>query len=152
PKSAPCSLSSLTQCPGNRVRYTAWIQDRHRYGRSPLVSTAVPPPSRWRRVRAGAARCRGGPGYSDDHAELSAHPDVAGTPHDRLMRPRSPARPRCACDPVLPRGPRAQETVWAQARRNNTWGDRDPEWTAGDDAGLSTTALPVPIAEPRTTG
>ena len=52
-----------------------------------------------------------------------------------------------ACEPVLPRGPRAQETVWGYARRNETWGARDPEWTAGDDAGLGS-PFPAPRASP----
>jgi hypothetical protein len=78
--------------------------------------------------------------------------EVGGTPDVRLMRPRSPARPRCACDPCCPVGRRAQETVWGQARRKATWGERDPEWTAGDDAGPSTTSdrtersTPEPLA------
>jgi len=70
-----------------------------------------------------------------------AHPEVSGTSHLCLMRPRSTARPRCACDPALPLGPRAQETVWGQARRSETWGDHDREWTAGDDAGQFSTAF-----------
>jgi hypothetical protein len=51
------------------------------------------------------------------------------------MRPGSHLRVHdSACDPMLPRGPRAQETVWGQALRSAIWGDRDPEWAAGDDA------------------
>jgi len=55
------------------------------------------------------------------------------------MRHRSPLRVHdSACDPVLPRGPRAQETVWGQVLRIESWGGHDPEWTAGDDAGEPT--------------
>ena len=61
---------------------------------------------------------------------------------------RSPARPRCACDPVLPRGPRAQETVWGQARQKETWGASDPEWTAGDEAGNPRTRTRSELGKP----
>lgn len=51
------------------------------------------------------------------------------------MRDRSPLRVHDgARDPVLTRGPRAQETVWGRALRIAIWGTLDPEWTAGDDA------------------
>jgi hypothetical protein len=50
------------------------------------------------------------------------------------MRARSHLRVHdSACDPVLTRGPRAQETVWGQALCIESWGEYDPEWTAGDD-------------------
>jgi len=52
------------------------------------------------------------------------------------MRQRSHLRVHdSAGDPVLPRGPRAQETVWGPALCTESWGHQDPEWTAGDDAG-----------------
>jgi hypothetical protein len=69
-----------------------------------------------------------------------------------LNRPRSyasfaihivallPASAAALAARVLPRGPRAQETVWGRARRNERWGDHDPEWTAGDDAEGTTRA------------
>src|SRR5512137_1756899 len=58
-----------------------------------------------------------------------------------------------ARDPGLPRGPRAHETVWGRALRNAIWGDHDPEWTAGDNAGDSTLrphdSVTVPRGAPR---
>src|SRR5262249_8138850 len=54
--------------------------------------------------------------------------------------------------PCCPVGREPRKPCGARRRRNKTWGDHDPEWTAGDDAGPFTTALPVRISEPRTTG
>src|SRR5262244_1825183 len=56
--------------------------------------------------------------------------------HPGLMRDRSPLRVHDGVrDPTLTRGPRAQETVWGRALRTAIWGNNDPEWTTGDDAG-----------------
>ena len=68
------------------------------------------------------------------------------------MRPGSHLRVYdSACDPVLPRGLRAQETVWGQALCNAIWGDLDPEWTAWRRrrGTLYTFAMPINRHEPQ---
>jgi hypothetical protein len=39
--------------------------------------------------------------------------------------------------PLLPRGPRAQETVWGRALRNATWGDHDPNGRLATTPGIT---------------
>lgn len=77
--------------------------------------------------------------------ERTHHPVPAAALHphsDRRASTMEPVTPVC-------RGPRAHETVWGRALRNAIWGDHDPEWTAGDNAGDSALRPHDSVAVPR---